>query len=580
MDFGDVLTYTSRGTRPGDPAADILFSLSFAAFIRQTEQTLIEQGLESLPSASTTVHPWAHAEQTETVGFPAWADDFAHLQNASQFHELLQRVRLSTQIVQERASAIGMKLTYAHDKTATLLPPGHDWTLHGAVRDEETEHVYVDILDRLTDTHHKLVIVQAYKHLGSILTSTGDPRPDLARKKARALSVVRPLGRRLFGNRAIPLDTRRLLLRSLAVSRFVYSGAALILNAALHQRTWDQAYVQIWRSLMPRQQGGKTAHGYSVLLAARAAAPPLALARARALLLQKLTQHGPSILRTLLYEHWIACPQGAWLSQLQDDVKLITLYVPKVRGLLSTSDPIHDLLSSLQTDPTWWSRQTKAAEKAFIKALEAWSEQQSETTDQPPQSIAPAVPAPASEPHPYACHKCDATFPLRKHLGVHLSRAHGILYPSRHYAFDVYCHSCHRWYGSIRQVQQHLKHSGSCLLRVCQVLPALTAEQIREVEGPEVSKAKQVAKGNWQAFEGFSSRSHMFGPPLPTFAERCQDLDFESEDVPLYLLARAFQPPARVLEWIQTHVAGRSVEGPRVSAKRFWHMRPLVSQNS
>ncbi|OLP92715.1 hypothetical protein AK812_SmicGene25476 [Symbiodinium microadriaticum] len=471
MDFGDVLTYTSRGTRPGDPAADILFSLSFAAFIRQTEQTLIEQGLESLPSASTTVHPWAHAEQTETVGFPAWADDFAHLQNASQFHELLQRVRLSTQIVQERASAIGMKLTYAHDKTATLLPPGHDWTLHGAVRDEETEHVYVDILDRLTDTHHKLVIVQAYKHLGSILTSTGDPRPDLARKKARALSVVRPLGRRLFGNRAIPLDTRRLLLRSLAVSRFVYSGAALILNAALHQRTWDQAYVQIWRSLMPRQQGGKTAHGYSVLLAARAAAPPLALARARALLLQKLTQHGPSILRTLLYEHWIACPQGAWLSQLQDDVKLITLYVPKVRGLLSTSDPIHDLLSSLQTDPTWWSRQTKAAEKAFIKALEAWSEQQSETTDQPPQSIAPAVPAPASEPHPYACHKCDATFPLRKHLGVHLSRAHGILSPSRHYAFDVYCHSCHRWYGSIR----------------------------------------------------------------------CQDLDFESEDVPLYLLARAFQ---------------------------------------
>ena len=355
--------------------------------------------------------------------------------------------------------------------------------------------------------------MQAYKHLGNILTSTGDPRPDLARKKSRALSVIRPLGRRLFGNRTIPLDTRRLLLRSLAVSRFVYSGAALILNAALHQRTWDQAYIQIWRSLLPRQRGEKTAHGYTVLLAARAAAPPLALARARALLLQKLTQHGPSVLRTLLYEHWIACPQGAWLSQLHDDVKLITLYVPKVQGprLLSSQDPIHDLLSSLQTDPTWWSRQAKAAEKAFIVALETWSAQQSDPQAATPQPAATTLPDLVVDPRPFACHCCNAAFPLRKHLGVHLARAHRILSPSRHYAFDVYCHSCHRWYGSVRQVQQHLKHSGTCLMRVCQVLPALTADQIREVEGPEVSRAKQVAKGNWQAFQGFSSRAHMLG---------------------------------------------------------------------
>ena len=109
MDFGDVLTYTSRGTRPGDPTADILFSLSFAAFIRQTEQTLRDRGLESLPSAEVSAHPWAQAEPSATIGFPAWADDFAHLQNASHFPALLRRVGLSTQIVQERASAIGMK---------------------------------------------------------------------------------------------------------------------------------------------------------------------------------------------------------------------------------------------------------------------------------------------------------------------------------------------------------------------------------------------------------------------------------------------------------------------------------------
>ena len=581
MDFDDVLTCTSRGTRPGDPTADILFSLSFAAFIRQTEQTLRERGLEALPLPSAATHPWAQADQASTVGFPAWADDFAHLQNATAFSDILRRVQLSTQVVQERATAIGMRLTYAPDKTATLLPPGQDWLQQGALRDEDSQRLYVDIVDRLTNTHHQLTVVPAYKHLGSILTSAGDPRPDLARKKSRALSVVRPLGRRLFGNRAIPLDTRRLLLRSLAISRFVHSGAALILTAALHQRTWDQAYIQFWRFLLPRSHGEKSAHSYSVLLAARAAAPPLALARARALLLQKLTQHGPAVLRTFLYEHWIACPHGAWLSQLHDDVKLIMLYLPKVRGLLSLHDPVHDLLESLQTDPTWWPRQARAAEKAFLKAIGDWSLRRSDSaTAQPPPAEDPAPPARDLGPRPFACHKCAAAFPLRKHLGVHLARAHGVLSPSRHFAFDVYCHGCHRWYGSVRQVQQHLKQSGPCLLRVCHVLPALSVEQIRDVEGPEVAKAKQVAKGNWQAYEGYSSRTHMFGPPLPTFSERCQDLDFHSEDIPLYLLARAFRPSAQVVEWIQQHVDGRSVEGPRVSAKRFWHMHPSVSQNS
>ncbi|CAE7805943.1 unnamed protein product [Symbiodinium microadriaticum] len=578
MDFDDVLTCTSRGTRPGDPAADILFSLSFAAFIRHTEQTLRERGLEALPLPSTSTHPWAQADQASTVGFPAWADDFAHLQNATVFSGIIQRVQLSTQVVQERATAIGMRLTYAPDKTATLLPPGQDWLQHGAVQDDEDRQLYIDIVDRLTNTHHQLAIVPAYKHLGCILTSTGDPRPDLARKKSRALSVVRPLGRRLFGNRAIPLDTRRLLLRSLAISRFVYSGAALILNAALHQRTWDQAYIQIWRSLLPRKQGDKPAHGYSVLLAARAAAPPLALARARALLLQKLTQHGPAVLRTFLYDHWIACPLGAWLSQLHEDVKLITLYLPKVRGLLSSHDPVHDILDSLQTDPTWWPRQARAAEKAFLTAVSDWSLRHSDSaTAQLPPVEDHVPPTPDLGSRPFACHQCDAAFPLRKHLGVHLARAHGILSPSRHFAFDVYCHGCHRWYGSVRQVQQHLKQSGPCLLRVCQVLPALSVEQIREVEGPEVAKAKQIAKGNWQAFEGFSSRTHMVGPPLPTFSERCQDLDFQSEDIPLYLLARAFRPSAQVIEWIQQHVDSRSTLGVELCVVDA-AVLPLVSE--
>ena len=157
---------------------------------------------------------------------------------------------------------------------------------------------------------------------------------------------------------------------------------------------------------------------------AKASAPPLALARARALLLQKLTQHGPSVLRTFLYEHWIACPQGAWLSQLQDDVKLIALYVPSVQDFLSTHEPVHDLLESLRVDPTWWPRQTRAADKAFQKALDDWAKKRQAPASELPLPLdepsGPIHPVPLTEPRPFACHQCHSTFVLRKHLGVHL----------------------------------------------------------------------------------------------------------------------------------------------------------------
>ncbi|CAE7878516.1 PETs, partial [Symbiodinium microadriaticum] len=278
----------AMGTRPGDPAADILFSLSFAAFLKSVEASLQEQGLAASPLPAAELPPWAQSPCEATVGFPAWADDFAHLQNAAAVCEILPRVQRSTQLIQERATSIGMVLTYATDKTAVMLPPGCCF----------------------------------------------DP----------LLYLV--------------LSIPELLLSSQQPST--------------------------------RERG-------------TAAAPPLAVARARALFLQKLTLHGPSVIRTFLYEHWIACPQGAWLSQLTDDVKLITLYVPAIQGMVSEGAAVHDLLDSFEADPTWWPKQTKRAERAFQKALDDWATQRQNAvvasescpvetcTEPPPQPAEPTA---------------------------------------------------------------------------------------------------------------------------------------------------------------------------------------------
>ena len=68
----DMLVLTGRGTRPGDPGADILFSLAFAAFMKSLEPQLpLLATLDAAPSGQP--HPWAEVAIGSHYGCPSWA---------------------------------------------------------------------------------------------------------------------------------------------------------------------------------------------------------------------------------------------------------------------------------------------------------------------------------------------------------------------------------------------------------------------------------------------------------------------------------------------------------------------------
>ena len=110
--------------------------------------------------------------------------------------------------------------------------------------------------------------------------------------------------------------------------------------------------------------------------------------------------------------------------------------------------------------------------------------------------------------------------------GVHLARSHSVWSPSRHYTVDDYCLGCLKWYGSVRQVQQHLKHSGSCLLRLCQVIAPLDTTSIRTVEAKEVARQNKICRSDWSQFQSRSQQAVVYEPKIPTAQERTEGLDF------------------------------------------------------
>ena len=562
MSQSALLTITQRGTRPGDPAADAVFGLAMAALLRNIATCTQTAGINPQVPVCADTPPWATTEGTPTWGCPAWADDFVQPVDGDDGPQLLSRVQAGTGIVAGCVSSLGMRLTFDAEKTAVLLPAWLDTRL-SPIQHADQGTGYIPIHDAVTGEQHELPIVHAYKHLGGILTADASPVMDLHHRHSRAAAVIKPLKGKLFACLDQPLPLRRTLLRSLAISKFVHTGAAIMLRAAFHQRIWSQHYIQLWRALVPRVAPDQHIHAYKVLHLAQAPSPPLALAKARAALLFKLTRAGPPSLGYLLFAHWRWAPRTAWLSQLEGDYKVVAAFVPEIRGFLSSTAPVDAILESLSEEPSWWLRQVRKACRVFHDDIERWHLQG-------PAHLPTPTPTTQPQSRPYSCHVCSASFILRKHLGVHLARAHGIISPARHFAPVDHCIACLRYYGQVPRVQMHLKQKHSCLLRCAHLFPPMDMCDIRHVERAAAEAKRQMRKGVWKSYVPPPHVSTIQGPPLPTRQERYPN----GEDIVLSDLKPVYVPPPSVIAWITSYIDGSSKEGPRQTAASFWCNRP------
>ena len=165
---------------------------------------------------------------------------------------------------------------------------------------------------------------------------------------------------------------------------------------------------------------------------------------------------------------------------------------PMLRTLLDTGvtgTAVPQLLQAVREAPGWWQAQIAKAAKLQHAELQVCAQLLRERregacnarTDALETSVCPEDPS-AAEEKPYVCDLCAARFRLRKHLCLHAAKTHRLLSPARHFAITEWCTACHRFYASVGQVQQHLKHSSACLRRCVDLHPPLSAEQIQRLE--------------------------------------------------------------------------------------------------
>ena len=567
LDQDTVLTLTHCGTRPGDGLADMFFGFAFGAYLKAADRALQDRGLDTRMPQPKQAEPWPLESLPSTIGAGSWADDFVHLHAQGQPRGLGHAIQQIVSVYVSQAEAIGMELTFAVDKTAAMVAPKDkvrdcDWP--GAT---DADGSFLWVRGHLSGTDYRLPLVHAYCHLGGVVTETLTPAPEIGLRYSLAANTVRSLGRKLFGSRHVPLGTRRCLLRSLVLSKFVFGSAVIRFGSAIHFRNWARYYVALWRALHPWVATNKQPHAYQVLRTAEAPSPPLALALARSVLLRQIVAKGPSTLVRLLWVQWEHDPEGSWFGALVRDVRHTAQYVSAARLLLFAKCPLRALLETVRDDGMWWTRQLKKAAKVFQSDLDHWANEGGGHAAVELDEVV-ALPQPDSS---FRCSLCPAAFPLRKHLAVHEARKHGLISVTRLLSPGPTCLACLRHYDSTERAQHHLKSSHACLHRVARLIPPVSLEGVQEAERDCKRRRRQAVHGRWELYKAPEQVQVAAGPRILTAHER---VEAEGEDISLQTLARLFHPCPAFLCRVDAYIADRSQEGPRRTSASFWDRRP------
>ena len=275
--FSDTLSNTwavaatRRGSKAGEPLADLAFGMLMRRILERVRERMDEKGIVArLPVCGAT--PFETGEEVipemEAVSDISYVDDASAYTWSPDPQTVIENVKSIVAIYHEEFLRHGMQLNYAAGKSECLV------ALRGKGAAAVRERVFVRNKAKISVESQTgtllLRVVDAYKHLGGIVTSSGSQSRELQARVKATNGGVAALNRPVVGRHEIHVEDKILLCSTLADTRlFLYAGTWTSLSAA-QQRTLHSARVQILRRAtnMQRRSDIDNATDREVLVAA------------------------------------------------------------------------------------------------------------------------------------------------------------------------------------------------------------------------------------------------------------------------------------------------------------------------
>eukprot|EP00435_Cladocopium_sp_Y103_P054886 s686_g18.t1 len=455
-------TVTLRGTRPGDPIADVLFNMAFKLIVLDARQRITTatdlvcfgDPAPSLDvSSASSIPPRGFAEVT-------FVDDIAYALHSTSADSLLLSLQVVSSCLHDAAHARGLTLNYQSGKTEAVIK------LAGPGSCKAKHKVWHELGGKLPIvTEHscqKLQLVHSYKHLGSYLQDHGVVQKDVRYRNAQARKAFGQLHRPFYGKRNVQVSTKAAVFSSLVMSRHSYNAHTWAVASESELDQWanglrSQVAVLAKNEIRPVPAFQFATEELCAIVGVSAPCDVLHANRLR--YAQRAIRGAPHMMWSFLHQN---SNRGSWLRLLTGSVAWLALHVPG--GLKLNPECLDDCLQFLALD-----LRLKGRVKAALSSCLRFRQEQAkgklwtlrlQTHISRFSDVLPGTSL--SVQRKWQCNLCPQSFDSKKALAVHARHKHEYRKVIKYYVLSDECFACGKKYFSRSRALAHVQASQRC----------------------------------------------------------------------------------------------------------------------
>ena len=507
---------THRGTRPGDPLADILFNLTMHMLLKDVKDLMQE----------TTAAKWIgtmqggfDVGQPRAIECPAYldvsyVDDVVVAMHGFTNEDIREMTTACVNAFKQAAWKRGLLLNFEPGKTELL------WSVRGAGSRKVREQLALDgdvIAWEQDGNTTELRVVKAHKHLGTWVQEKGKHGREIRQRGSAAASSWGPLARPFYRKKHVALDTKMRVFNSLTSSRLLFNAHVWtgVTDDEFHR--WQNAIRQPLYALVKGKTHGIAPFKLTVEHLSGLGgdiAPIDAVHAARLRYLRRFLANGHQVLWDLMWDSRAA--SNNWIDLCKESLEWLVRFCPHNLALDGTSDFV-EWLQFISLDECWKGR-VKAAVKSCRSYRIAYARQhvweikfEQQMTE---LGVPPIVQAP-EKVEQWECQICNQAFKNKRALAMHSKHQHGYKALVKYFSAGDACPSCMKWYHCRARFKTHLVTSARCLDSLIACFPPMSEIEVEEWDSKDRERNRQLKKEGWWATKALQPVLRLQGPILP-----------------------------------------------------------------
>ena len=506
---------TMRGTRPGDPVADILFNMAFRLVVLDARRKI----------QMATGVPWFGSPKSAddiTSGVPipvrgfaeiTFVDDIAYAIHSSNAEDLVSSLQITASCLHDAASDRGLGINYQAGKTEAILK------LAGTKAKSVKHKVWHECGGFLpVVTEHgtqQLRLVHSYKHLGSYVQDHAVVQKDVRHRISQARKAYGQLSRQFYNKKNVSDHTKSSVFSALVMSRLSYN---------VHTWSWvTDADIECWENGIKAQVAALAKHKFRPIpsfqfstaeLCALAGifSPADVLHANRLRYVRRAIHTAPTALWGLLHDN---PHSNSWLPRLLESYQWLRQHLRP--GLLPTCRDANELLQVIAINQRWYGH-VKTALKSSLQYYQAKAQGKVWTSRlqyQIARFATVSVPEVSRAEKRWKCNLCNDTFDTKKALSVHARHKHQYRTVLKYYVLGDECLACGKKFFDRVRLLAHVGNAQKCKDTYYACFVPATEETVEQIEAEERDRARDLKSQGWHASKAFLPMTRAQGPLLP-----------------------------------------------------------------